>query len=267
MLAGDTVLHGGRLHKRNILITGAGSGIGAGLAVHLAEAGHRVVVTDLDGAAATLVAHGIEAAGGRSYAAALDVSDAVAVAALFADPITGGVDVVINNAGLQHVSRLEDFDPARWQLLVNVMLVGAANMMRAALPGMRARGHGRIVNIGSIHSLVASPYKSAYIAAKHGLIGLSKTVALENADVDVTVNTVCPAYVRTPLVDQQIARQAQEHGLPEERVINEIMLKPMPKKAFITIAEVAAAVDYFLSDAARNVTAQALALDGGWIAQ
>ena len=256
------------MHKRNILITGAGSGIGAGLAVHLAEAGHRVVVTDLDGVGGgfwSRTASRPRAA--DRMRAALDVSDAGAVAALFADPITGPVDVVINNAGLQHVSRLEDFDPARWQLLVNVMLVGAANMMRAALPGMRARGHGRIVNIGSIHSLVASPYKSAYIAAKHGLIGLSKTVALENGDVDITVNTICPAYVRTPLVDQQIARQAKEHGLPEERVINEIMLKPMPKKAFITIAEIAAAVDYFLSDAAKNVTAQALALDGGWTAQ
>ncbi|HUG02918.1 MAG TPA: 3-hydroxybutyrate dehydrogenase [Steroidobacteraceae bacterium] len=254
------------MHKRNILITGAGSGIGAGLAVHLAEAGHRIVVTDLDGAAAALVARGIEAAGGRAHAAALDVSDVGAAAALFADPITGPVEVVVNNAGLQHVSRLEDFDPARWQLLVNVMLVGAANMMRAALPGMRARGHGRIVNIGSIHSLVASPYKSAYIAAKHGLIGLSKTVALENGDVDITVNTICPAYVRTPLVDQQIARQAAEHDLPEERVINEIMLRPMPKGSFITIAEIATAVEYFLSDAAKNVTAQALAIDGGWTA-
>lgn len=255
------------MHKRNILITGAGSGIGAGLAVHLAEAGHRVVVTDLDGAAAAAVARGIEAAGLRSLAGVLDVADARAVGAFLADPGTGPVDVVINNAGLQHVSRLEEFDPARWQLLINVMLVGAANMMRAALPGMRARGFGRIVNIGSIHSLVASPYKSAYIAAKHGLIGLSKTVALENGDVDITVNTICPAYVRTPLVDQQIARQAAEHGLPEERVINEIMLKPMPKKAFITVAELAGAVDYFLSDGARNVTAQALAIDGGWTAQ
>ncbi len=254
------------MHKRSILITGAGSGIGAGLAVHLAEAGHRIVVTDLDGAAAARVAHGIEAAGGRSHAAALDVSNAGAAAALIADPITGPIEVVVNNAGLQHVSRLEDFDPARWQLLVNVMLVGAANMMRAALPGMRARGYGRIVNIGSIHSLVASPYKSAYIAAKHGLIGLSKTVALENGDLDITVNTICPAYVRTPLVDQQIARQAAEYDLPEERVINEIMLRPMPKRSFITIAEIAAAAEYFLSDAAKNVTAQALAIDGGWTA-
>ncbi len=255
------------MQTRNILITGAGSGIGAGLANHLAEPGHRIVVADLDCAAAAAVAHGIEAAGGRSHAAAVDVADADGVLALFADPNVGPVDVLINNAGLQHVSRLEDFDPARWQLLVNVMLVGAANMMRAALPVMRARGHGRIVNIGSIHSLVASPYKSAYIAAKHGLIGLSKTVALENGDVDITVNTICPAYVRTPLVDQQIARQAVEHGLPEEQVIREIMLKPMPKKSFIAISEIAAAVDYFLSDAAKNVTAQALALDGGWTAQ
>ncbi len=255
------------MHKRNVLITGAGSGIGAGLATHLAEAGHRVVVTDLDGRAAASVAHGIEAAGGRSHAAALDVADAAAVAALFADPVTGPVDVVINNAGLQQVARLEEFDPARWQLLVNVMLVGAANTMRAALPGMRARRFGRIVNIGSIHSLVASPFKSAYIAAKHGLVGLSKAVALENGDVDVTVNTICPAYVRTPLVDAQISRQATEHGLPEQHVINEIMLKPMPKRAFIAIGEIAAAVDYFLSDAARNVTAQTLAIDGGWTAQ
>ena len=253
--------------KRNILITGAGSGIGAGLAAQLAESGHRLIVTDLDGAAAASVARGIAAAGGRTIAAALDVADTAATRTLFDDPNTGTVDVLINNAGLQYVSRLEDFDAARWQLLINVMLVGAANMMRAALPGMRARGHGRIVNIGSIHSLVASPYKSAYVAAKHGLIGLSKTIALETGDADITVNTICPAYVRTPLVDRQIARQAAEHGLPEERVISEIMLKPMPKQSFITIAEIAAAVEYFVADTARNVTGQALALDGGWTAQ
>jgi len=255
------------LQQRNILITGAGSGIGTGLAVHLAESGHRIVVTDLDAVASTSVARGIEAAGGRALAAAVDVADAGAVQALFDDPNTGPVDVLINNAGLQHVSRLEDFDAVRWQLLINVMLVGAANMMRAALPGMRERRHGRIVNIGSIHSLVASPYKSAYIAAKHGLIGLAKTIALETADTDITVNTICPAYVRTPLVDRQITNQAVEHNLPEERVIAEIMLKPMPKKAFVTIAEIAAAVEYFIGDAARNVTGQALAIDGGWTAQ
>ncbi len=253
--------------RRNILITGAGSGIGAGLAAHFSGAGHRVVVTDLDGVAVSAVARDIEAAGGTASAVALDVADAAAVLALFAHADTGPIDTLVNNAGLQHLSRLEDFDPSRWQMLVNVMLVGPANAMRAALPGMRARGHGRIINVGSIHSLVASPFKSAYVAAKHGLIGLAKTVALENGDVDITVNTICPAYVRTPLVERQIARQAAEHGLSEDRVIAEIMLKPMPKRAFITIAEIAAAADYFLGDAARNVTAQVLALDGGWTAQ
>jgi 3-hydroxybutyrate dehydrogenase len=255
------------VQQRNILVTGAGSGIGAGLAEHFSETGHRVLVTDLDGAAAAAVAGSIAAAGRQARASRLDVTDAAEVAALFADPATGPIDVLVNNAGLQHVARLEEFDPARWQLLVNVMLVGAANMMHGALPGMRARGFGRIVNVGSIHALVASPFKSAYIAAKHGLVGLAKTVALENADVDVTVNTICPAYVRTPLVDRQIARQAEEHGMPVERVIAEIMLRPMPKQAFVTIAEIAAAADYLISDAARNVTAQALAIDGGWTAQ
>ncbi len=255
------------MQKRSILITGAGSGIGAGLAAHFGAAGHRVVVTDLDASAAAAVARDIEAAGGLAEGAALDVADAAAVTALFSAKGRRPVDVLINNAGLQYLNRLEEFDSARWQLLVNVMLVGAANMMRAAIPGMRARGHGRIVNIGSIHALVASPFKSAYVAAKHGLIGLSKTVALENSDVDITVNTICPSYLRTPLVDRQIASQATEHGLSEERVIDEIMLRPMPKRAFVTIAEIAAATEYFLSDAAKNVTAQALAIDGGWTAQ
>jgi 3-hydroxybutyrate dehydrogenase len=132
---------------------------------------------------------------------------------------------------------------------------------------MRRRGYGRIVNVGSIHSLVASPYKSAYVAAKHGLVGLAKTLALETADVDVTVNTICPAYVRTPLVDAQIAAQAETHGIPEAQVIDEIMLKPMPKHAFVGIDELGALVEFLASDAARNITGQAIAVDGGWTAQ
>ncbi len=252
---------------RSILITGAGSGIGAGLAAGFAAAGHRLIVTDLDGAAAAAVARGLVATGAQAVAASLDVTDAAAATALLNEPTTGPVDVLINNAGLQHVARLEDFPAERWHLLVTVMLVGAANMMRAVLPGMRSRGFGRIVNIGSIHSLVASPYKSAYVAAKHGLVGLSRTLALETADTDITVNTICPAYVRTPLVERQIAAQAAQHGLPEEAVIREIMLKPMPKKSFVAIEEIVAAAGYFMSDAARNVTGQTLAIDGGWTAQ
>lgn len=250
---------------RRILITGAGSGIGAELAVLLAAAGHEIVATDIDRAAALRVADDIVERGGTASGYGLDVTQPSAIET--AVRAAGRVDVLVNNAGLQHVARLEEFPADRWAFLIAVMLTGAANMARAVLPGMRARNFGRIVNIGSIHSLVASPYKSAYIAAKHGLIGLSKTLALENGDVDVTVNTICPVYVRTPLVEKQIEAQAREHGISPERVISDIMLRPMPKKAFVTVAEIAALTEYLLSDAARNVTAQAIAIDGGWTAQ
>jgi len=151
--------------------------------------------------------------------------------------------------------------------LMSVMVRGSFLMTRAVLPGMRAHGFGRIIHIGSIHSLIASPFKSAYTAAKHALLGFSKAVALETGDVDITSNTICPAYIRTPLVDAQIAEQARTHQIPEDEVIQRIMLEPMPKKAFITIEEVAAAIDYLISPFARNITGQALTIDGGWTAR
>jgi 3-hydroxybutyrate dehydrogenase len=253
------------MQSRRILITGAGSGIGAGLAAHLARAGHHAIVTDLDADAAKRVADEIGRAGGQATSLRLDIVQSAQIEAVIRD--AGPVDVLINNAGLQHVARLEEFPIDKWRLVVAVLLTGAAEMTRAVLPGMRRGGFGRIINIGSIHGLVASPFKSAYVAAKHGLIGLAKTVALETGDVDITINTICPAYVRTPLVEKQIAAQAREHGLTEERVIKEIMLKPMPKQAFIAIEEIAALAEYLLSDSARNITAQAIAIDGGWTAQ
>ena len=253
------------MKTRRILITGAGSGIGAELSQLLAAAGHDIIATDSDGAAALRVADAILALGGKATGIALDVTQPAAIDAVVR--AAGNVDVLVNNAGLQHVARLEDFPADRWALLIAVMLTGAANMARAVLPGMRARNFGRIINLGSIHSLVASPYKSAYVSAKHGLIGLAKTLALENGDVDITINTICPAYVRTPLVEKQIEAQAREHNLSVERVIGEIMLRPMPKKAFVTVEEIAALAAYLMSDAARNVTAQAIAIDGGWVGQ
>jgi len=253
------------MKTRRILITGAGSGIGAELSQLLAAAGHDIIATDSDGAAALRVADAILALGGKATGIALDVTRPDAIETVVR--AAGSVDVLVNNAGLQHVARLEEFPADRWALLVAVMLTGAANMARAVLPGMRARNFGRIINLGSIHSLVASPYKSAYVSAKHGLIGLAKTLALENGDVDITINTICPAYVRTPLVEKQIEAQAREHNLSIERVISEIMLRPMPKKAFVTVEEIAALAAYLMSDAARNVTAQAIAIDGGWGAQ
>jgi 3-hydroxybutyrate dehydrogenase len=252
------------LKTRRVLVTGAGSGVGETLAKQLALAGHELIVTDLDGAAAERVATAIVAAGGRAQGVRLDVTQAAEVDRVIA--AAQPLDVLVNNAGLQNVAPLAEFPPEKWQLLVNVMLVGPALTTRAALPGMRARNFGRIVNVGSIHSLVASAYKSAYVAAKHGLLGLAKTVALETGDVDVTINTICPAYLRTPLVEKQIADQARTHGISEQRVIDEIMLKPMPKKTFVTIDEVVALTEYLISDAARNVTAQAIAIDGGWTA-
>jgi 3-hydroxybutyrate dehydrogenase len=250
----------------SVLITGGASGIGAGIATELARTGRHIVVSDLqrDGAAAVVAS--IRAAGGSAEAVAMDVGSDESVAAAMAS-VARPIDVLVNNAGLQHVAPLEDFPMARWALLVQVMLIGVARLTRAVLPGMRERGFGRVVNIGSIHSLVGSPFKSAYVAAKHGLVGFSKVVALETAGADITINTICPSYVKTPLVDKQIAEQARTRGIPESEVIGKIMLAPMPKGAFIGVDELAAITAFLLSPAARNITGQTIVVDGGWTAQ
>lgn len=255
------------MQERAMLITGAGSGIGKGLAELAARDGWHVIVTDLDLQAAAEVARTIASQGGRAEAFELDVASPDSVRRTF-DALAGRpVDVLVNNAGLQYVAGLEDFPQDQWDLLVRVMLNGACMMTRAVLPGMTRRGFGRIVNMGSIHSLVASPFKSAYVAAKHGLLGFSKVVALETAETDITINTICPSYVRTPLVDKQIAAQAKAHGISEDEVIREIMLKPMPKGAFISVEELYGIVAFLASDAARNITGQAITVDGGWTAR
>lgn len=251
---------------RCVLVTGAGSGIGAGIAAELARDGHHVVVTDLSADAARAVALAIRDAGHSAEAHALDVTSDDSVSAVLA-ALSRPVEVLVNNAGLQHVSKLEDFPMEKWELLVQVMLIGVARLTRAVLPGMRERGFGRIVNIGSIHSLVASPFKSAYVAAKHGLLGFSKVIALETSDTDVTINTVCPTYVKTPLVDRQIADQAKTRGIPESQVVSEVMLKPMPKGVFITFEELAGITAFLMSPAARNITGHTIDVDGGWTVQ
>jgi len=246
-----------------ILITGAGSGIGAGIATHLARNDHEIVVTDLDEAAAARVAGEIVKQGGTASSRRLDVTDGTSVEDL-CKWLGHPVDVLINNAGLQHVAPLEEFPMEKWDQLVQVMLTGTARLTRALLPGMREQEFGRIINIGSIHSLVASAYKSAYVAAKHGLIGFSRVLALETADTDITINTVCPTYVKTPLVERQIADQARVHGISEDEVIEKIMLKPMPKGVFISMEELAGICAFLVSPAARNITGQAIVVDGGW---
>jgi 3-hydroxybutyrate dehydrogenase len=255
------------MQKRTVLITGAGSGIGQAMSLALAQQGHRIIATDLDVARAQDTLDSILQAGGQGRAFKLDVSAQGDIDQLPGLLGTENVDVLVNNAGLQHVAPLASFPPERFDLLVQVMLNGAAMLSRALIPGMRASGYGRIINMGSIHALVASPFKSAYVAAKHGLLGFSKVVALETADTDITINTICPSYVLTPLVEQQIQDQARENGISEADVVSEIMLKPMPKGVFIGVDELVGLTAFLMSAAARNITAQAIAVDGGWTAR
>lgn len=248
-----------------VLITGAASGIGLALAEKFLADGHQVIACDLQ-------AQALERLQARHDGAALttlafDVSDPRQIDAATAQLGDHSPDVLINNAGIQYVAPLEEFPAEKWQSLIAIMLTGAALLTRAVLPAMRARNYGRIVNIGSIHSLVASPYKSAYVAAKHGLIGFSKAIALETGAHDITINTLCPSYVKTPLVESQIAALAATHHLTAEQAVNDIMLKPMPKRQFISLEELTGTVEFLLSDAARNITGQWITIDGGWTAQ
>jgi 3-hydroxybutyrate dehydrogenase len=255
------------MQSKNILITGGASGIGFGIAKQLASAGHQIIIADLQLGAAQAAAQTLGELGFKASAIEVDVSQAAQIAALPAQLLPLKIDVLINNAGIQHVARLEDFPADKWQQLINIMLVGPALLTQAFLPSMRAQNYGRIINMGSVHSLVASPFKSAYVAAKHGLLGFAKTIALETGDCNITINTICPAYVRTPLVEKQIAAQAIEHGISETEVVNKIMLEPMPKKAFIEMDELGATAAFLIADTARNITAQTMVLDGGWTAR
>jgi 3-hydroxybutyrate dehydrogenase len=255
------------LSGRSAVVTGAASGIGRAVAEELAAHGACVLVADLNPDQGQQVADSLP----RAIFQRADVASREECKALIDRAVNewGGVDILVNNAGLQHVSPIEEFPEDRWELLIRVMLIGSFLLTKYALPHMYARGWGRIVNMSSIHGLVASPYKSAYIAAKHGLIGLTRTVALEAGEkgVGVTCNAVCPSYVRTPLVERQIDDQAKANHMSAERVIQEIMVAPAALKRLLEPAEVAAYVAFLCSDAASGITGSAQVIDCGWTAR
>jgi len=242
------------LTGRKALVTGGASGIGAATARAFAAAGARVVVADLNGDAATALAGEL---GGEAWQ--VDLSDTAALADLSLD-----VDILVNNAGIQTVSPIEEFDPARFKLILSLMLESPFLLIRAALPHMYAQGFGRIINLSSVHGLRASAYKSAYVAAKHGLEGLSKVTALEGGPRGVTSNCINPAYVRTPLVEKQIADQARVHGIPEADVVEKIMLTESAIKRLVEPEEVADLALWLAGDTAGMVTGASYTMDGGW---
>ena len=246
------------LTGRQAVVTGGASGIGAACATRLAAAGASVLIADLDEQAATRVATDV---GGRAYPVdlAADTFDPDALAAQ--------ADILVNCAGLQFVAPVPEFPLDKYRLLMTVMLEAPFRLAQAALPHMYSQGYGRIVNISSVHGLRASPYKAAYVAAKHGLEGLSKVIALEGGPHGVTSNTICPAYVRTPLVEKQISDQARIHGIGEEQVVSEIMLTEPVIKRLIEPSEVAEAAAYLCSPAASFANGSSLVLDGGWSAR
>jgi 3-hydroxybutyrate dehydrogenase len=244
-----------RTHRA--LVTGGAGGIGAACARRLAADGLHVVVADLDGEAAEKVAGDV---GGDAWQ--VDLSDTAALAGLSLD-----VDVVVNNAGIQHVAPVHEFPPEKFAAILTLMVEAPFLLVRAALPGMYDRGIGRVVNISSVHGLVASPFKSAYVAAKHALEGLSKVVALEGGEHGVTSNCVNPGYVRTPLVEKQITDQAQVHGIPESEVVEQVMLTETAIKRLVEPEEVAELVSWVAGPHAAYVNGASLTMDGGWTAR
>jgi len=247
----------GPLVGRTALVTGAASGIGAAIARRLAADGATVLAVDLNEEGAKALARDVPGV----EPLACDLSDLDAVDALPAE-----VDVLVNNAGLQHVSPVHEFDPQRFSLILTIMLEAPFRLARRTLPHMYGRGWGRVINISSAHGLRASPFKSAYVTAKHGLEGLSKVIALEGAPHGVTSNCVNPAYVRTPLVEKQIADQAVAHGIPESEVLEKVMLDSVAVKRLIEPAEVADLVAFLCGPSSASISGSSFAMDGGWTA-
>ncbi len=259
------------LKNKTALITGSTSGIGLGVAQALAAQGVNIVLNGLGDAAAIEKlrleienTHKVRAVyHGADMTKPEQIRDMCAQAA----SSFGAVDILVNNAGIQHVSPIDEFPDDKWQAIIAINLVSAFHTTKALVPSMKKKGWGRVINVASAHALVASPFKSAYVAAKHGIMGLTKSVALEVATHGITVNAICPGYVNTPLVQGQVKDQAKVHGISESEVIENIILQPHPTKKFTEVGDIGALAVFLCSDAAHNITGAALPVDGGWTAR
>jgi len=253
------------------LVTGSTSGIGLGIATAFAERGANVVLNGFgDVAAIETIRSGLEAAHGtRVVYDSADLSKADAIESMMGRLTAqfGVIDILVNNAGIQFVSPVDEFPVDRWNAILALNLDASFHLIRLVLPGMKARKWGRIINIASAHALVASPFKAAYVAAKHGIAGLTKTVALEVATQGITMNAICPGYVWTPLVEKQIPDTAKARGLTEEQVVNDVLLHAQPTKRFVQVSEVAALAAFLASRDAASITGAIIPIDGGWTAQ
>jgi 3-hydroxybutyrate dehydrogenase len=258
------------LEGETAIVTGSTSGIGLGIARALARRGANLVLNGFGDAGEIEIVRASLAMENEvevTYDDA-DMSKAEAIQRMIEAAGThfGRIDILVNNAGIQHVASIEEFPPAKWDTILAINLSAAFHTTRAVFAGMKARRWGRIVNIASAHALIASPFKSAYVAAKHGVLGLTKVTALEGAEHGITCNAVCPGYVWTPLVEKQIDDQARSHGIPREQVIRDVLLANQPNKKFATVEEIGALTAFLCSDAGASITGTALPVDGGWTA-
>jgi len=259
------------LSGKTALVTGSTSGIGLAIAKGLAAQGAKIMLNGFGDAAEIekvrselAAAHGVEV---RFNGADLTKADQIEALFKKIDDTLGGVDILVNNAGIQFVSPVEDFPPEKWDAIIGLNLTSSFHTTRLAFPGMKAKKWGRIVNIASAHALVASPFKSAYVAAKHGLLGFTKTIALEGATFGITANAICPGYVHTPLVDKQIPDTMKARNMTREQVIKDVILAAQPTGEFVTVEDITALAVFLCSDAGKAINGAPLSIDGGWVAQ
>lgn len=257
-----------RLNGKVGIVTGGASGIGRAIALALANTGTDIVITDLNETAGQATVKELEAAGNKALFQKADVSKREEVKRLIEAAIDrfGRLDILVNNAGLQHVAPIQEFPEEKWDLLLGVMLTGAFLLTKYAFPHMMRQRFGRVINIASAHGLVASPFKAAYVSAKHGLLGLTKVTAIEGAAHNITAVAICPGYVRTPLVERQIADQAKTHGISEQEVMEQVLLARQAVKRLLEPEEVADLVAFLCTDRGSGITGTSIAMDLGWTA-